>query len=42
MEQTIEKEIVHSNVISENCEENIQWFEESLQADLKWSLAINR
>ncbi|XP_009613227.1 thermospermine synthase ACAULIS5-like [Nicotiana tomentosiformis] len=44
MEQISDKEIVHSNVTFESCEENgknIQWFEESLEADLKWSLAIN-
>ncbi|KAK4337963.1 hypothetical protein RND71_042450 [Anisodus tanguticus] len=32
MKQTSEKEIVHSNV---------QWFEESLDANLKWSLSLN-
>uniref|UniRef100_M1BQ51 ACAULIS5 protein n=1 Tax=Solanum tuberosum TaxID=4113 RepID=M1BQ51_SOLTU len=35
MEQTIENEIVDSNG------KNVEWFEESLEVDLKWSLAIN-
>lgn len=36
MEQTIENEIADSNA------KNVEWFEESLGVDLKWSLAINR
>ncbi|XP_015081918.1 thermospermine synthase ACAULIS5-like [Solanum pennellii] len=35
MEQTIENEIADSNA------KNVEWFEESLGVDLKWSLAIN-